>query len=156
MPYSDLYEYCQTLAPRIPRNIIKAKVLNLTGINKVPHVRTTLDINSTRGFFLNARNTKHRLVQQLGSHVIVTARGLEEIDINEERFIVLKETMHLFDLPSAATDSGDKFEQLLDEFSPTQNKSEQSQAEVTCFYRALAAICPEKNRLEYLEKREKG
>jgi hypothetical protein len=156
MPYSQLYEYCQTLSPRIPRNTIKAKVLNLTGVNKVTHVRTTLDINSARGFFLNAQNSKHRLVEQCGSHVIVTARGLEEVDINEERFVVLKELMHLFDLPPAATDSGDKFQQLLEEFGPTQNRSAQSQAESTCFYRALAAICPEQHRLEYLKKRENG
>jgi hypothetical protein len=156
MPYSDLYAHCQSLSPRIPRNAIRDKVLALTGVNRVVHVRTTLDIERTRGFFLDARNSNHRLVEQLGSHVIVTARGLEQIDVNEERFVVLKETMHLFDLDVAATDTGAKFETLLDEFGPTQNRSPQSEAEITCFYRALAAICPEAHRLKYAEKRENG
>lgn len=157
MPYAKLYGHCQGLSPRIPRNVIRNKVLELTGVAKVAHVRTTMDTRECRGFYLKAGNNEHRLVQQVGgAHLIVTARGLEAIDINEERFIFLKEIMHLFDGVAAATDTGDKFEVLLNEFSISKDRSPQSNAEVTCFYRALAALCPEKTRQEYLAKREGG
>lgn len=156
MSYSELYEYCQTLSPRIPRNIIRNKVLSLTGVERIAHVRTTMDTVKTRGFYLSASNRDNRLVQQCGTHVIVTARGLDEIDVNEERFIYLKELMHLFDGSDVATDSGEKFEIQLTEFAPTKDKSPQSVAEIVCLYRALAVVCPEKNRAEYQAKREDG
>jgi hypothetical protein len=156
MSYSELYEYCQTLSPRIPRNTIRNKVLALTGVERIAHFRTTLDTTRTRGFYLSAANREHQFVQQCGTHVIVTARGLDQIDTNEERFIYLKELMHLFDCPEDATDTGDKFEVQLNEFAPTKDKSPQSIAEIVCLYRALAVLCPDKFRLEYRAKREDG
>jgi hypothetical protein len=153
MAYSDLYEHCQTLSPRIKRNAIRDKVLALTGVERITHVRTTLDVAKTRGFYLSASNRDHRLVQQCGTHVVVTARGLEQ---NEERFIYIKELMHLFDRVDAATDSGDKFEVQLNEFAPTKDRSPQGVAEIVCFYRALSCICPETHRKDYQSKREDG
>jgi len=106
MPYKDLYEYCQTLTPKISRNTIKNKALELSGVPSVRIVKTGLDTTICRGFYLSAKNNNHRLVQQLGSHVIVLAR--DGLNYCWERFVVVKELMHLFDDPISATDTGER------------------------------------------------
>jgi len=56
--------------------------------------------------------------------------------------------MHLFDDPDSATDTGDAFDELLGEFTGpgTTVSSRQMDAEVACFWRALAALCSEETR----------
>jgi hypothetical protein len=61
------------------------------------------------------------LVQQVGSDVIVTARG---INYCWERFVFVKEFLHAFDDPRAAADNGDTFDtQLQDLSGPTTTLS---------------------------------
>ena len=50
--------------------------LSETGIGKARHVISDLDTTVCRGLYLSAQNVEARLVQQAGSHVIVTARGM--------------------------------------------------------------------------------
>jgi hypothetical protein len=154
MPFSQLYDYCQTLHPKISRKIIRDKVLELTGIDRVSIVKTGLDPTICRGFYLSARNNNHRLVQQLGGCVIVLAR--DNLNYCWQRFVVVKELMHLFDDPISATDNGDRFEVMLREFSPVIERSQQGIAEIRCFYRALTALCPESDRLRYMDQKAKG
>jgi hypothetical protein len=50
-------------------------------------------------------------VEQFGSSVVVVARGLNRC---WERFVYVKELMHVFDGVDEATDSGEKFESMLE------------------------------------------
>lgn len=145
MSYPELHGFCQTLTPHVPRKVIYEKVLALTGANRVRHFRTGLDTTICRGFYLSAKNTDHPFVVQAGGRVIVTARGLNRC---WERFVYIKELMHLFDDPDSATDNGDAFDELLSEFAGpgTTVSSAQMDAEVVCFWRALSALCPEETR----------
>lgn len=54
MCYGELYDYCQTLTPYLRRNDIKNKLLDLSSISKLLMLRTTLDVNICRGFYLSA------------------------------------------------------------------------------------------------------
>ena len=119
-------------------------------------MRTTLDAAICRGFYLSARNTEHQFVRQLGSHVIVVARGLENY---WERFVFVKEAMHLFDDPTEATDSGEDFDQQLAELmgvSSPERRSPQMTSEIKCFWMALCALCPEETRSEFERERGQG
>src|SRR5258706_6497350 len=123
MTYVDLHQHCSGLSPYIKRKAIYECVLKIKGIRRVAHVIMDLDIASCRGLYLSSRNTNPPFVRQNGGHVIATARGLSPV---WQRFVFLKELMHVFDDPGEATDSGDVFEHLLAEFTqptPTTKRS---------------------------------
>jgi len=155
MSYGQLHTHCQGLALHVRRNSIRDKVLEITGTERVSVVRTTLDVDCCRGFFLSARNTTHRLVQQFGTHLIVLARGLPP---EWERFVYVKELMHLFDDPAEAADTGETFERVLNELGlpGERNWSPQMISELNCFWMALGAFCPETERVKFATEREKG
>ena len=148
MSYQALYNFCQTKNPHISRNVVRDQVLRITGVNRVSTVKTTMDTSACRGFYLSARNTEHRLVQQHGSHIIVLARGQNRC---WDRFVFVKELMHLFDSVDEATDTGEEFDRQLAELSghPSPSWSPQMRSEVECFWKALAALCPETVRGEF-------
>jgi len=153
MGYADLYDFCQGFEPHIKRNLVKDKVLELTGTERLSVVKTELDVAVCRGFYVSARNTEHRLVKQCGGDVIVLARELNRC---WQRFVFTKELMHLFDGANEATDSGDKLETLLSEFgtgSPLK-RSLMMDSEVKCFWRAMACLCPENLRLQLKDQRD--
>jgi hypothetical protein len=154
MGYGEVYHASQELTPAIGRGVIYDRVLAATGVNRVRHFRAQMDTAVCRGFYLPAQNTQSRFVQQAGGHVIVTARDLNRC---WERFVFVKELMHLFDDPDEAADTGDKFEQLLADFGPGNPvTSLQMASELKCFWRALASLCPEKLRAEFAAQRAAG
>lgn len=156
MGYKKLYQFCQDLEPGARRWAIRDQVLKLTQHEKLPAVVSGLDTAICRGMYLSLRNTDHPFIKQNGCNVVVLARGLEK---PWDRVIFLKETMHLFDDPIEATDSGDKFEQLLNDFSTSTSLASPSvafQAELKCFWMAMGAICPEKFRQQILTERKNG
>lgn len=155
MAYADLYAYCQTLDPKIKRNALRDKVLEITGTPRLSVMKTDLDISACRGFYLSARNLENRIVQQHGCCVIVLARdGLNHC---WERFVFVKELMHLFDDPKEATDSGEVFDEVLKDILPnTPSHTPQARSEYMCFWMALGALCPESLRREFAEERAAG
>ena len=140
MSYAKLYAHCQSLPVHIGRNLVREAVLELAGRTGGRQVRMALDPAICRGLYLSARNTESVLVKQFGGCIIATARGLDPL---MDRFIYVKELMHMFDDPEEAVDSGEKLEALLDEFSDTASKSIHMLAEFGCFWMALGALCPE-------------
>lgn len=155
MSYPKLLEHCHGLQPSIARNEIKKRTLALVNVPKVPVMMTTLDKKYVRGFYLSAKNTQHKFVQQHGGTVIVLARDLNRC---WQRFITIKELMHIFDDPKEATDSGDAFDDLLSGMTAGQNPkdSPQVQSEWRCFWMALALLCPEHARQECISRNNKG
>lgn len=154
MSYADLHAYCQDHDLHIRRNAIKGKILALTKIEKVAIVTTTLDTRICRGFYLSPKNTEHPFVRQNGGHVIAIARGLNRC---WTRFVLIKELMHLFDKATEGTDTGEKFEKLLTDFTPgALNHGEPHRSEIKCFWRALVALCPEKHRKQFEQELNAG
>lgn len=156
MSYRQLYDFAQNLEPPVRRNDVRDHLVELNGLKRLPMVITKMDHRICRGAYLSARNTDHRLVQQCGGHVILVARDLPK---EWERFIYLKETMHTFDDPDEATDTGDAFENLLRDLAGPGDLTELSKqlgSEVKCFWKALAVLCPEPKRQEYAEERNRG
>ena len=150
MSFKELFGFAQSLEPKISRKAIREKVICLTGKSQVRHIRSTLDVSVCRGFFLSSKNQDARLVRQVGGTAIVTARGLNDC---WERFVFVKELMHLFEDPEKATDSGAKFDTLLNEFAqPSRDPSAPMQSEIECFWMAVSVLCPQKSRAEYREK----
>lgn len=148
MSYKKLYDHCQALDVPISRNTVRDEVLRLTGANRVAIVKTTLDESVCRGFYLSAKNSNHRIVEQHGCNVICVSRSLNRC---WTRFVVVKELMHMLDGAASATDSGDDLEKVLTELTGpgAPAPSPQMDAEVACFWKALAALAPEKERLGY-------
>jgi len=156
MGYRELLEHCEGLRLHIRRNAVRDKVLELTAVPQVRVVATGMNHERCRGYYLSARNGKHRLVQQLGTHLIVLARGLPK---DWERFVFTKELMHMFSDPLEATDTGGAFEKVLTEFGPRKpgaTYSAQMLAEIRCFWMSLAVLCPENHRTYFNTEREAG
>lgn len=156
MSYRDLYGFCQRLPLYISRNQVRDEVKRLKGIENLAVMKTAIDVSIVRGFYLSARNTNHRWVQQHGAHVIV----LPKAGLNHcwERFVFVKELMHCFDDPLQATDSGDTFDMVLSELMVPQDKewSPQMLSEIGCFWMALGCLCPEESRVQFASERAKG
>lgn len=147
MTYKHLYDFAQTLRPKISRRELRIKTLELTSIPNIRHVISSMDTSICRGMYLTPQNSLSPVVSALGNHVIVTAR---DQNYCWERFVYVKELMHVFGSNDQATDSGDKFETLLNELSaPTNEHSPQIQSEYESFWMALSVLCPERDRLAY-------
>lgn len=148
----ELYKYCQSLSPKVKRNAIIDKIKELSNENLIA-MKTSLDTTVVRGYFLSASNVEHPFVKKNGRNVVVLARDLNEC---WERFVNVKEAMHLLDSPDAFTDDEDKFELLLNEFvSPSGGQSELLMSEAMAMWMALFCFCPEKDRLALGTLREK-
>lgn len=150
MSYKELYNHCQTLSPLpkgyIGKNIVRDKILEITGTPKIDVRRADMDPAICRGFYLAGSNKNHPIVKQHGCDVIVVAR---ELPREWERLIIVKEMMHLFDSAKEATDTDQKFEDLLADFSGAGPiRSDQMEAETKAFWMALGVLCPEGRRME--------
>ena len=152
--FKQLYEHCQTLSPKVKRNQIIDKAVELSG-QPVRVVLTSLDTNVLRGFFISASNTEHPLVRENGRNVVVLAKGLNEC---WDRFINVKEVMHLLDSADEVADSAEKFESLLNEWASPALDSPDTVAvsDAIGIWKALACFCPEANRLEFETLLAKG
>jgi len=154
--YKELYKYCQELNPKVSTNVIRLKVLEITNAANVKTVKDSLDSQKLRGYFLSASNTESWLVSKYGCNVVVLARGMNEC---WDRFIFTKELMHLFDDQSEQTSSHEQFKALLNEFEardPSKENSPQFKSDMRGFWMALACLCPEKSRLDFIDQFNKG
>ena len=148
----ELYEFCQNLSPKVKRNEIINKIKELSGKSLIA-MKTTLDTDVMLGYFLSASNTEHAFVRNNGKNIVVLARDLNDC---WERFVNVKEAMHLFDSDEALTDSDDKFELLLTEFvSPSGEQPEVLMSEAMAMWMALFCFCPEKDRVTLENLRDK-
>jgi hypothetical protein len=140
----------------IPKNTIREHVVQLTG-RRVDIVKTVLDTAKCRGFYLSPQNVEHPFVKilgrdrEVGNDVIVVAQGMNRC---WDRFVIVKELMHMFDKPNEATDTGEKFDQLLSDFGASQSPpSPQGASESNAFWMAMGALCPESHRQPYVKLR---
>lgn len=154
--FKKLFDHCQTLQPKVSTKEIKTKAIELTGAKNVCVVKDTLDTTKVRGYFLSVRDEGSWLVRAYGCNVVVLARGMNEC---WDRFIQTKELMHLFDEEAVKTSTPDQLRALLGDFEalePSQDHSPQYASELKSFWMALACLCPEPARLDFLEQFKKG
>jgi len=154
----ELYDFCQSLAvpPRIKRNLVEKKIFELSGRRAVVRI-VDLDLSVCRGIFIHGDNQDVALVRQAGgASVIALARGLNRC---WDRFVHVKELMHLFDTAEEETPTEERFTSLLTEFVVTLPGNDESKAmgsETRALFMALACLCPEKKRLEFVEQYKSG
>lgn len=151
-----LYDYCQTLTPKIKRNDICKKVIEVAGKGNFRVMKTDLDTSIIRGYFLSASNQENAFVKQHGCNVVVLARGLNDC---WERFVQVKEVLHLLDDESELTDSKDKFGNLLSELAVPSAQLDTSRVTINDYiaiWKAVMCLCPDRNRLEFADQLEKG
>jgi hypothetical protein len=157
MSYRNLYAHCQQLTPKISTKEIKRVVLEITGKTQLDVIINSPDPRKLRGYFLSSERTSDdRFPKLLGKNVVVLARGMNDC---WNRFILTKEMMHLFDTPNEETSTPEQFKTLLQEFEPAnpiKASSPQYASESKGFWMALACLCPEANRLEFIEQYEKS
>jgi hypothetical protein len=147
LSFKELFDYAQEQPLYVKRNDIRDKAIELTEAETISVVRSGLDVNVCRGYWLTPQNVNHPLVKQLGQHIVVVAR-----DNNEcwERFVVVKEMMHLFDTDEQKAADAQMLDSLLSEFSaPMAPFTPQFDAEIDSFWQALAVLCPQEARANF-------
>ncbi len=158
MPYKDLYAYAQDLEPVVSRNKIRDKIIELTGASGFRFFRDhELDPEELCGYYLSPGNSDHRFaVQAGGKHVVAFAKGLNTC---WERFVVVKEMMHLFDAELEKTNTADDLDSIFAGMLDPDfdgRISPQCLSEFKCFWMALGVLCPEKIRADLQRRRDAG
>lgn len=161
MNYKKLYDYCQEQDVHVSRKVIKNKLLEVTGRDKLAFaVSSNLNPKDVRGMFLSVESNND-WVKQYGSDVVVLSREIWSKTNGGnycwERFISTKEMMHLFDTEEEISDTGEKFDQILSAFFMTfDGTSPIVSSEIKGFWRALGILCPEELRTQYAQKVSSG
>lgn len=161
MPYKELYDYCQEQRIPVSRKKIKAKLLEITGKDKLAFaVSSNLNPRDVRGMFLSIQSN-HAWAQQHGCDVVVLSRAIWEKSPNGnycwDRFITTKEMMHLFDTDEEMSDTGAKFDEILTALFLTYDGSSPIvHSETKCFWRAMGVLIPEGPRREFTQKVSAG
>ncbi|MNM06965.1 hypothetical protein D3C81_169960 [compost metagenome] len=158
MPYKDLYEFAQGLEPVVNRNAIRDKILELTGASGFRFFRHPgLDKNKLAGMYVHPGNLDHQFSRQAqGKHVVALA-----YDLNRcwDRFVSVKEMMHLFDDDLEKANTEDDFDSIIDGLFDEAfdgQMSPQCVSEIRCFWMAVGVLCPERIRSELHRKRDAG
>lgn len=150
--YKELYDFCQKFDPKIRSKLIVDKAKELTGKQFVV-IKDSLDVEVLRGYYIASENVGFQTLRDLGKNLIVLAKGQNEC---YERFVYIKEVMHLFDSGEELTDTSEKFVSLLSDWSSPATFDQvtpQFNADNRAIWMALGCLCPERKRLEYMEKR---
>ncbi len=150
MSFRDLYNFCQALQAPISRKVLVPRVCDLAKCSE-PLICADgkIDTARLRGYFVrpDSGDAKYARFCRPDRPVIVFARGQGE---EWERFVVVKELMHLFDDPLETVSTAAEFDGLLEEFTApaTDGMSSAFRSENVCYWRALAVFCPEATRQE--------
>lgn len=148
--FKQLYDFCQTLTPYISRSEIQNKLLTIFPDSPfVVMFDHGMNPDSIKGYFVASNNNDHPFVKNGLRNTIVLAKGLNQC---WERFVTVKEMMHLFDDENELTDSADKFSDLLNDLegsTPNEGWSAPMRAETRCVWMTLACLCPEKYRKSF-------
>jgi hypothetical protein len=158
MSYNELYQHFKNSELPVSRKEIKTELLNVTGKNKLAiTVSSSLVASDCRGLFASVESDC-AWVKQHGCDVVVLSRDiwskskLPTSNYCMERFITVKEMMHLFDGEDEACDTGEDFDALVAQFVGTQaDRTPQFVSEIKCFWRALGLLCPEDKRLAFAD-----
>jgi Zn-dependent peptidase ImmA (M78 family) len=134
----------------ISRNVVKERALALSGAPSIKIMKTALDLQVCRGFYLSATNANNPFVAQHGTHVIVVGREQSRC---WDRFVVVKELLHLFDTPETATADPEQFGACLSELAqPSGSMSPAGRREFEAMWLAMAILCPERCRERLVEE----
>lgn len=154
--FKQLYDHCQSLSvpPYVHRNVVRLEAEKIVGA-RLAVMKMALDTQSGRGLFVHASNVNSPFVQQSkGRPVVIIARGLNEC---WDRLIQTKETMHLFDGEQEKTGNSQEFCNLVSEFVVLGSEvSPQRESEGRALFMALACLCPEAARLQFIEEFKRG
>lgn len=147
MSFRELYEFSQTLAAPVSRRQLRPKICDLA---RCPPPRVYLDGGMDpkvlRGLFLvpGACGSKFARFDPSCARIVIARNQ----SADWQRFIEVKELMHLFDQPLETVSSESEFTQLIDEFSAPSSDgvSEAFKSENLGYWMALAVLCPETHR----------
>lgn len=157
--YKQLYEYCQALPTPISRADIKNKAVEIANIGNVRVVWVKFDHKEARGLFVQVRpDVPSEFLAKAGApNVILLDDGLKA---NKcwQRFIVVKEVMHLFDEDDEKTAEANSIQELLTglEASDYRSGNKQLESDARAVWMALACLCPEAKRQEFKQKKLEG
>lgn len=154
MSYSDLYTFCQSLQVPVSRKRLTPKIKELCGIESIKVYKTTMDTDILLGYFVSPGAAVSVELPNITASVptIVVARDLNHC---WQRFVVIKELMHLFDTDLEKLGNAEELEGLVTELvTPQPTRSIAVASEVTAFWRAIGIMCPEGKRQEFQRLRD--
>lgn len=155
MSYAALHAYCQQLAIPISRKKLYPKIRELCEIDKFRVCKTGMCVDDILGFFVSPGSDIAALPNWTPEvPVVVISRSLNHC---WERFVTIKELMHLFDGELEKVGAGEELESLITEMvGPQPDRSIAMLSEIRAFWRAMGIMCPEGKRQEFRRMRDAG
>lgn len=151
--FKELYNYCQNVDPKISRRLIQKKIEELFDGDrqKFAFAKVKIDPTIVRAFI----KVKTVMDESGVPYNLNRICFSDELNYCWERFVCVKEMMHLFDSDNEKTSNKEQFEKLLSDLStPTESRSNQANSDIRAFWMTIACLCPEKHRQEFAAKRE--
>lgn len=155
MPFAELYAEVQTRDIPISTRWLKERAIRHSTITTVKEQWSGL-INSSiiRGWYEEGPQAPPIPLAEHQS-LIVLSREMCKGHQGDywRRFIYTKELMHVFDEDEEKAHDEKTFDIQIERFGdPSADVSPQFRAESKAYWRALAVLCPEKERLEFKQK----
>lgn len=161
--FSQLYNFCQTLDIPVTRGELIPKAVEIAGAQKIRAIWVDLTSDKIRGRFVRANNHDSQWYKFMKAENVIALSSSLKADGKGngnkcwERFIFVKEAMHLFDDADESTATPESYEALLQDLeNGAYYTSKQSQSDAMAVWMALGCLCPEKNRQDFIEKRKSG
>ncbi|MET4570627.1 hypothetical protein [Rhodanobacter soli] len=153
MSYAALHAYCQQLPIPVSRKRLYPKLKELCGVDNLKVYKTGISTEKLLGFFVRPGEGIAGLPNlTAAAPTIVVSRSLNYC---WERFVCIKEMMHLFDDELQKLGTAEEFESLITEMiGPLLNRSLAGESEVIAFWRAMGIMCPEAQRQEFHRLRD--
>lgn len=155
MSYAALHDFCQSQDIPISRSQLYPKIKKLCGIEKLVIRKTGMCVDNVLGFFVRPGTEIAAMPNWVpGVATVVVSRDLNYC---WERFVVIKELMHLFDSELDKLGAAEEFESLIAEMiGPLPERSVAMESEIVAFWRAIGIVCPEAKRQEFHRQRDAG
>lgn len=158
MPFACLYEAVQGQDSLIGTEWLKQQAIHYSEITAVKEQwSSVMDGTSLRGFYIEGPLGPPVQLQEHEA-LIVLAREMcvaPGVGKHWRRYVYTKELMHVFDGPDEKAGTEEAFDVQIEKFGdPTADMSPQFRAETKAFWRALAVLCPEKQRREFKKQIE--
>jgi hypothetical protein len=152
MSFAKLYEAAQKQRGRISTKWLKEEAIALSEIIAVKEQwSSVIDASTVRGFYIEGPLGPPIPLKEKEA-LIVLSRDMCRGHLGDHwrRFVFTKELMHVFDREDEKADTAEKFDLQIEKFGdPAAAGSPQFRAEVKAYWRALAVLCQEDQRLAY-------
>lgn len=159
MSFKQLFDAVQQQQGRISTKWLRERAIEFSQITAVKEQwSSVIDEVHLRGFYIEGPMGPPTPLKEKEAMITLSrAMVTGHLGAHYRRFVYTKELMHVFDEDHEKANTPETFDKQIEKFGdPTAEISPQYRAETKAFWRALAVLCQENQRLEYKRQLDTG